>query len=140
MGIPCLVVDDVPYIVEGPEHAEKLIQELHLVEEARIRERLYRSNQFLSGKVAMKHEKGDFVRQPHVSACGQVKEVLSGHNIRYGYVEITAGMAQLKKYLKIRDHAASHAEARASGSVGIPDVGRGRRELRHRIAGSGRKS
>ena len=34
VGIPCLVVDDVPYIVEGPEHAEKLIQELHLVEEA----------------------------------------------------------------------------------------------------------
>ncbi|HJA35209.1 MAG TPA: glutaredoxin [Firmicutes bacterium] len=51
-----------------------------------------------------------------------MKEVLSGHNIRYGYVEITAGMAQLKKYLKIRDHAASHAEARASGSVGIPTL------------------
>ena len=31
-------------------------------------------------------------------------------------------MAQLKKYLKIRDHAASHAEARASGSVGIPTL------------------
>ena len=32
-----------------------------------------------------------------------MKEVLSGHNIRYGYVEITA-------------------EARASGSVGIPTL------------------
>ena len=31
-------------------------------------------------------------------------------------------MAQLKKYLKIRDHAASHAEAHASGSVGIPTL------------------
>lgn len=51
-----------------------------------------------------------------------MKEVLSGNNIRYGYVDITSGMAHLKKYLKIRDHAESHAAARESGSVGIPTL------------------
>lgn len=34
VGIPSLFVDDKPYVVNGPEHAEQLIEELHLVEEA----------------------------------------------------------------------------------------------------------
>ena len=25
-GVPCLVIDDVPYLVQGPEHAKKLIE------------------------------------------------------------------------------------------------------------------
>lgn len=34
VGIPSLFVDDKPYIVDGPEHVQQLIDQLHLVEEA----------------------------------------------------------------------------------------------------------
>lgn len=34
VGLPSLFVDDKPYLVDGPEHALQLIEELHLVEEA----------------------------------------------------------------------------------------------------------
>lgn len=34
VGIPTLVVDDAIYRVSGPEHAEQLIEELHLLDEA----------------------------------------------------------------------------------------------------------
>lgn len=33
VGIPSLFVDDKPYIVNGPEHVQQLIEDLHLVEE-----------------------------------------------------------------------------------------------------------
>lgn len=34
VGLPALFVDDTPHLVEGPDHAERLIEELHLLEEA----------------------------------------------------------------------------------------------------------
>lgn len=35
VGLPTLFVDDTPYLVEGPEHAEQLIEELHLLDEGK---------------------------------------------------------------------------------------------------------
>ena len=37
---------------------------------------------------------------PH---CVEAKEILEKEGIRYGYVDITAGMAHLKKFLALRD-------------------------------------
>ena len=33
VGLPTLFVDDTPLLVDGPEHAERLIEELHLLDE-----------------------------------------------------------------------------------------------------------
>jgi len=49
-----------------------------------------------------------------------VKEFLSHHNIPFQYVDITAGMANLKAFLKYRDHRAEFADVRKEGRVGIP--------------------
>lgn len=33
VGLPTLFVDDTPHLVDGPEHAQQLIEELHLLDE-----------------------------------------------------------------------------------------------------------
>lgn len=33
VGLPTLFVDDTPHLVDGPEHAEQLIEELRLLDE-----------------------------------------------------------------------------------------------------------
>ena len=54
---------------------------------------------------------------PH---CVEAKEILDKEGIRYGYVDITAGMAHLKKFLALRDSRPEFDKAKAVGDIGIP--------------------
>ena len=59
----------------------------------------------------------------HCPTCNEVKEVFDREGIRYGYVDILAGLAHLKKFLNLRDNnpeAFSHVVA--EGKIGIPAV------------------
>jgi glutaredoxin-related protein len=49
-----------------------------------------------------------------------VKEALSQHGIQFTYVNITESMANLKAFLKYRDHHPAFAEVRQAGRVGLP--------------------
>ena len=51
-----------------------------------------------------------------------MKEVLSQHNVKYAYVDVCESVGSLKKFLKIRDTAESHAPVREKHSVGIPCI------------------
>ncbi len=54
---------------------------------------------------------------PH---CVEAKKILDREGIHYGYVDITGGMAQLKKFLALRDSRPEFDGAKAVGDVGIP--------------------
>ena len=54
---------------------------------------------------------------PH---CVEAKEILEKEGIRYGYVDITAGMAPLKKFLALRDSRPEFDKAQEVGDIGIP--------------------
>ena len=54
---------------------------------------------------------------PH---CVEAKEILVKEGIRYGYVDITAGMAHLKKFLALRDSRPEFDKAKEVGDIGIP--------------------
>jgi glutaredoxin-related protein len=51
-----------------------------------------------------------------------VKEVLSQNNVKYAYEDISAGMRQLKDFLKIRDNNEGHRAMRELGKVGLPTL------------------
>lgn len=57
---------------------------------------------------------------PMCPDCVKAKEVLDKEGIRYGYVDITAGMAHLKKFLALRDNRPEFDEAKKIGTIGIP--------------------
>ena len=46
--------------------------------------------------------------------------IVEKEGIRYGYVDITAGMAHLKKFLALRDSRPEFDKAKEVGDIGIP--------------------
>ena len=54
---------------------------------------------------------------PH---CVEAKEILEKEGIRYGYVDITAGMAHLKKFLALRDSRPEFDKAKRSAISAFP--------------------
>ena len=51
-----------------------------------------------------------------------MKEFLSQNNVEFTYVNITESMANLKAFLKYRDHDPRFAEVKEGGRVGIPCI------------------
>ncbi len=51
-----------------------------------------------------------------------MKEALSQSDVKFGYVDITSGMGQLKQFLKLRDHSPAFEPIRQEGRVGIPCI------------------
>ncbi len=51
-----------------------------------------------------------------------MKEFLSANDIKHVYIDITASMLNLKKFLKYRDKRTEFDEIRNSGRVGLPCV------------------
>ena len=52
--------------------------------------------------------------------CVACKEAFDANGISYNFVNITAGMKNLKEFLKLRDSQAVFDDARQNGYVGIP--------------------
>lgn len=59
---------------------------------------------------------------PYCPHCVDAKAKLDAENIRYGYVDITSGMAPLKKFLALRDSRPEFDGPKAEGSIGIPAI------------------
>ena len=60
---------------------------------------------------------------PH---CVEAKEILEKEGIRYGYVDITAGMAHLKKFLALRDSRPEHQIPAGGGAAAAASAHRSR--------------
>ena len=57
------------------------------------------------------------------ASCVKTKSLLDEAGIRYGYVDILAGLAHLKKFLSIRDsHPELYGEVLGPGMIGIPTI------------------
>jgi len=55
--------------------------------------------------------------------CVDMKALFDKEGIKYGYVDVLAGLAHLKKFLGVRDsYPEIYAEVQAHGLVGIPTV------------------
>ena len=55
--------------------------------------------------------------------CVATKETFEKEGIRYGYVDVLAGVAHLKKFLNLRDaNPAIYKEVVEKGSIGIPTI------------------
>ncbi|HAO69331.1 MAG TPA: glutaredoxin [Ruminococcaceae bacterium] len=57
---------------------------------------------------------------PMCGDCVEAKKVLEEEQIRYGYVDVTAGMAHLKKFLNLRDNRPEFDAVKEEGKIGIP--------------------
>lgn len=49
-----------------------------------------------------------------------MREALSQNNIRFAYLDISASIMNLKRFLTVRDTADSYAEIREGHYVGVP--------------------
>ena len=59
----------------------------------------------------------------HCPNCVVLKELFDSEGIRYGHVDVLAGLAHLQKFLALRDsHPEEFAKAREKGKIGIPTV------------------
>jgi glutaredoxin-related protein len=55
--------------------------------------------------------------------CMSAKAALEKAQLRYGYVDVLAGLGQLKKFLNLRDsHPEHYATVMAEGKIGIPTI------------------
>ncbi|WP_250228561.1 glutaredoxin domain-containing protein [Anaeropeptidivorans aminofermentans] len=59
---------------------------------------------------------------PLCADCVPVKDYLTEKEIRFGYVDITSGMAHLKKFLAIRDSNPKYEEIKKQQTIGIPTL------------------
>ncbi|MBP1581296.1 MAG: hypothetical protein J6A26_02705 [Oscillospiraceae bacterium] len=59
---------------------------------------------------------------PTCGDCPPVKEALTQAGVTFAFVDVCESVGSLKKYLKIRDTAESHAMVREKHSVGIPTI------------------
>ena len=57
---------------------------------------------------------------PMCGDCVEAKKVLEAEQISYGYVDVTAGLAHLKKFLNLRDNRPEFDAVKAEGKIGIP--------------------
>ena len=51
-----------------------------------------------------------------------MKEALSQKNVAFDFIDITASMMNLKKFLRVRDTSEVHEMARQKHSVGVPCI------------------
>ena len=58
----------------------------------------------------------------HWPGCPPVKEALSQADIKFAYVDISAGMLPLKQFLKYRDTRPEFDAIKAGGRVGVPCI------------------
>ena len=54
--------------------------------------------------------------------CRECKANFDAHGIAYEEVNITGSMANLKEFLKLRDHEAAFEGSKAAGGVGVPAI------------------
>ena len=54
--------------------------------------------------------------------CRECEVNFDANQVEYEYIDITASMANLKEFLKLRDHEAVFEAAKENGSVGIPAI------------------
>lgn len=54
--------------------------------------------------------------------CAPAIEYLSEKNIEYVYLDISAGMLNLKKFLNYRDNYDEFKEIKQAGNIGIPCI------------------
>ena len=54
--------------------------------------------------------------------CVNFKGYLDQNQLEYEFVDINASMANLKEFLKLRDHCPVFDSCRENGSVGIPAI------------------
>ena len=57
---------------------------------------------------------------PMCPDCVEAKKVLDAEGIRYGYVDVTAGLPHLKKFLALRDSRSEFDPVKEEGKIGIP--------------------
>lgn len=70
-------------------------------------------------------EKWICYHSPLCPDCPPVTERLEAAGVDVEYVEITRSIAELKRFLALRDRHAAFDSVRAGGSVGIPALVRG---------------
>ena len=58
----------------------------------------------------------------HCSGCGPAKELLEQKGVKFVYIDITADMARLQMFLKMRDTSESFAPLRGGEKIGIPSL------------------
>ena len=61
-----------------------------------------------------------FYGTPICRNCIQTHELLKAQGIEYEYIDITASVANLRAFLKLRDEREEFAEIKAQGRIGIP--------------------
>lgn len=55
--------------------------------------------------------------------CMAAKEALEAAGLRYGYVDVLAGLAQIKKFINLRDaNPEIYANVVANEKIGIPTI------------------
>ena len=54
--------------------------------------------------------------------CRECKANFDAHGIAYEEVDMTASMANLKEFLKLRDTRDEFADSKAAGGVGVPAI------------------
>ena len=57
---------------------------------------------------------------PMCPDCVEAKKVLDAEGIRYGYVDVTAGMPHLKKFLALRDSRSEFDPVKEEGKIAFP--------------------
>lgn len=61
-----------------------------------------------------------FYGAPICSNCVQTHALLKAQGIEYEYIDITASVANLRAFLKLRDQREEFAAIREEGRIGIP--------------------
>ena len=59
---------------------------------------------------------------PLCGPCREAKEILDASGIHYGYIEITAQLGGLKRFLELRDTRPEFEPSKKEGKVGIPCI------------------
>jgi len=59
---------------------------------------------------------------PLCGPCREAKEILDSNEIHYGYIEITAQLGGLKRFLELRDTRPEFDSFKEEGKVGIPCI------------------
>lgn len=54
--------------------------------------------------------------------CGPFKEVMDESGVRFLYLDITENLANMKKFLKVRDNMKEFDEVKDEGRIGIPSL------------------
>ncbi len=67
-------------------------------------------------------KKVEMFSHPQWPGCPPVKEFLLHNDVEFEYIDITDGMANMKKYLNIRDKSPMFATIRKTPRIGVPCI------------------